>query len=140
MSPRVALVPVALTDKPCDIYPLAGSERGATAGGLWRIAALQRLAALRFYCFAACFVGPSHCLPRGSGQNIVTTRTSTLKGVGTKPADVRFGPKADMCSAIGHVRFLPKATAKADSRKGHVRFTPESGDPCGAKCPELAKS
>ena len=34
----------------------------------------------------------------------------------------------------------PKATAKADSRKGHVRFTPESGDPCGAKCPELAKS
>ena len=24
-------------------------------------------------------------------------------------ADVRFGSKADMCSALGHVRFVPKA-------------------------------
>ena len=32
-------------------------------GDLWRIAALQRLGALRFCRFAACFVAPSHCLP-----------------------------------------------------------------------------
>ena len=98
--------------------------------------ALRHFNVLRRCIFTALprFVGPSHCLPRGSGQNILTTRTSTLKGVGTKPADVRFGSKADMCSAIGHVRFTSKSDRERDSRKGHVRFTPKSGDPCGAKC------
>jgi hypothetical protein len=26
-----------------------------------------------------------------------------------QPSDVRFGPIADICTAIGHVRFTPKA-------------------------------
>ena len=43
--------------------------------------AAQRLAALHLYCFAAGFVAPSHCLLRGSGQGIVSTRGSTPKGV-----------------------------------------------------------
>jgi|GEM_PF-6866398 hypothetical protein len=28
-------------------------------------------------------------------------------------ANVRFGPLADICAAIGHVRLLPKATLDA---------------------------
>ena len=59
-----------------------GSGRLATTSGLRRIASPHRLAVLRFCCFAACFVGPSHCLPRGSGQGIVPTQTSTPEGVG----------------------------------------------------------
>ena len=34
-------------------------------------------------------------------------------------------PKADMCGATGHVRFVPKADMC--SAKVHVRFTPKSG-------------
>ena len=32
-------------------------------------------------------------------------------------ADVRFGSKADMCAAIGHVSFTPNS----DRESGHVR-------------------
>ena len=52
--------------------------RLATACCLQRIAALQRLEALR--CFAACFVALSHCLPRGSGESILLAWTNALKG------------------------------------------------------------
>jgi hypothetical protein len=31
--------------------------------------------------------------------------------------DVRFGSKADICAAKSHVRFAPKTTAKADSKR-----------------------
>src|SRR5262249_31869940 len=41
-----------------------------------------------------------------------------------EPTDVRFGSKADMCSAKRHVRFTPKS--------GHVR--------CKQECPLWAKS
>ena len=90
--------------------------RLAMTSDLRRIAALQRLRALRFCCFAACFVAPSHCLPRGSGQGIVSTRGSTLKGVGLRPANVSFGSKADMCSANRHVRFTPDCDGKSRHR------------------------
>src|SRR5262249_29829541 len=43
---------------------------------------------------------------------------------GKDPADVRFGSKADICSAIGHVRFTPES--------GHVR--------CTRACPLWANS
>jgi hypothetical protein len=46
---------------------------------------------------------------------IVATCTGTLEGVGRVPADVRFGSKADICTAKNHVRFSPKS--------GHVRCT-----------------
>src|SRR5262249_21878050 len=49
--------------EPRGICFLAGSEGTLTACGFRRIAALQRLEALRFCCFAAYFVALSHCLP-----------------------------------------------------------------------------
>src|SRR5665213_3081213 len=36
------------------------SRRLATTRGLWRIAARQRFAALRFYCFPGRFIAPAH--------------------------------------------------------------------------------
>jgi hypothetical protein len=42
--------------------------------------------------------------------------------------DVRFGSKADICSAKSHVRFTPNSDRESEiSAKGHVCFTPESG-------------
>jgi hypothetical protein len=88
-------------------------------GSFANSAALQR-----FNCFAACFIAASHCLPPGSGAAIVPTRGSTLKGVGTRQANVRFGSKADMCSAKVDVRSYPKS--------GHVQ--------CNSRCPLCANS
>ena len=47
--------------------------------------------------------------PEGSGQGILPTCTRSLEGSGVEPADVRFGSKADMCSAQAHVRFTPNS-------------------------------
>jgi hypothetical protein len=38
----------------------------------------------------------------------------SLEGVLMSPANVRFGSKADMCSANGHVRFTPNSDIKCD--------------------------
>jgi hypothetical protein len=43
-------------------------------------------------------------------------------------SNVRFGSKADICSAKGHVHFAPNSDRKnRHAANGHVRFTPESG-------------
>ena len=47
--------------------------------------------------------------PQGSERGIVAVQPSALE----RGADVRFGSKADICSAKGHVRFTPKS--------GHVQ-------------------
>src|SRR5262245_27478818 len=41
-----------------------------------------------------------------------------------KPADVRFGSKADICSAQAHVRFTPNSDIDCVFR--HVRFGPKA--------------
>ena len=44
------------------------------------------------------------------------------------PRRVRFGSKADICSAKGHVRFAPNSDRESGfPQNDHVRFTPESG-------------
>ena len=53
-----------------------------------------------------------------------TTRGSALKGVVTRPANVRFGSLADILRCGRHVRFTPES--------GHVR--------CTTLCPLCAKS
>ena len=68
-------------------------------------------------------LAPSHCLPRGSGQGIVPAQTST-RGSEVRPADVRFGSKADICGAKSHVRFTPESR--------HVQ--------CNSVCPLCANS
>jgi hypothetical protein len=55
---------------------------------------------------------------------MVSTRTSTLEGVERDAGHVRFGSKADMCSAQAHVRFTPKADMCGATRD--VRFGPEA--------------
>src|SRR5262249_35817051 len=54
-------------------------------------------------------ITPSHCLSRGSGQGIVSAQNNTGNGA----THVRFGSKADICTAAAHVRFTPES--------GHVR-------------------
>jgi hypothetical protein len=54
----------------------------------------------------------------------VPAQTSTPEGVGVTPADVRFGSKADMCSASAHVRFAPNSDIDCVLRR--VRFAPQS--------------
>jgi len=76
-------------------------------------------ATLCFCRFAARFVAPSHCLPRGS-QHIVAVQMRLVKA----PPDVRFGSKADMCSAKGHVRFTPKCDI--DCVHSNVHYGPKA--------------
>src|SRR5262245_66283591 len=59
--------------------------------------------------------------PRTQDQGIVPCQTSKLKG-GVK--NVRFGSKADSCSAQAHVCFGSKADMCGANQ--HVRFTHES--------------
>src|SRR5262249_54893844 len=58
-------------------------------------------------------IAPSHCLPRGSRQGIVSAQTNTLERGGHalrgRRADVRFGSKADMCGATWDVRYTPNS-------------------------------
>src|SRR5262249_15814309 len=70
------------------------------------------------------------CLPRGSRQAIVLAQTSTLKGGGyafrRRSANVRFGSKADSCSAATHVRFTPNS----DRESGHPQEFMSALPPC----------
>ena len=50
-------------------------------------------------------IAPSHASPQGSGQGTVAGKTRVGKG---RP-NVRFGSKADICSAKEHVRYSPKS-------------------------------
>ena len=54
-------------------------------------------------------LAPPHTRSRFWG--IVATQMAILEGLG----HVRFGSKADMCSALAHVRFTPES--------GHVRMS-----------------
>ena len=52
------------------------------------------------------------------------TRSSTLEGPGFGSGDVRFGSKADICTAQGHVRFTPESGHV--QRTNDVRFVPKA--------------
>src|SRR5262249_43800502 len=62
-------------------------------------------------------------------QTSVPDQTSTLEGPRVRPPYVRFGSKADICSAKGHVRFTPNSDIDCVFR--HVRFGPKA-DSCSA--------
>src|SRR5262249_34570906 len=83
-------------------------------------------------------LAPSHCLLPRLKRGIVTVQTRFVKG---RP-DVRFGSKADMCSAKGHVRFAPNSDRESGlpqtvmsaspPKSGHLR--------CNSSCLLWAKS
>ena len=62
--------------------------------------------------------------PPEAQEGIVSTQSSIPKGAGHETANVRFGSKADICSAKRHVRFAPNS--------GRVQ--------CTSGCPLCAKS
>src|SRR5215831_5770412 len=47
--------------------------------------------------------------------------------------DVRFGSKADMCSASGHVRFTPDSDLESGLSQNDMSALPPRADMCGAK-------
>src|SRR5262245_11792544 len=46
--------------------------------------------------------------------------------------DVRFGSKADMCGAIGRVRFTPNSDRESGHRRTVMSALPPKADMCGA--------
>ena len=71
-------------------------------------------------------------LPRGSGEAIVSTQSSISKGVGGETTDVRFGSKADICSAKSHVRFTPNCDRKSGFPHKVMSALPPKADMHGA--------
>ena len=46
--------------------------------------------------------------------------------------DVRFGSKADICSAKGHVRFAPNSDRESEFPQTGMSALPPKADMCGA--------
>jgi len=61
-------------------------------------------------------------------QDIVAAQTCA----GKDPANVRFGSKADMCAAKGHVRFTPKSDHENGFPHKVMSALPPKADMCGA--------
>src|SRR5262245_12482156 len=63
---------------------------------------------------------------------MVSTRTSTPEGVERDAGHVRFGSKADMCGAKGHVRFAPNSDRESGHPQTVMSALPLKADMCGA--------
>ena len=113
--------------RPRPVTPDARGRQAISSCSLWRIVALQRLGASCFSFFAACFVAPSHCLPRGSG-----TASYRFKATLGKGANVRFGSKADICAATSHVRFTPNSDRESEIPQKARSALPPKGCMCSA--------
>ena len=67
-----------------------------------------------YYAFSAAFreaekFTPPRTAPQGLRQGLYRLKVAPWKESDGTSADVRFGSKADMCSAKRHVRFTPKS-------------------------------
>ena len=49
-----------------------------------------------------------------------------------RPANVRFGSKADICAATSHVRFTPNSDRESDIPPKATSALPPKADMCGA--------
>jgi len=85
------------------------AETLKTTPFLRRVSALHRLAGSHFDWLPACFGVSAHCLPQGSGRDIVAGQVGALKVAGRKPPNVRFGSEADIPARSIDVRFTPKS-------------------------------
>jgi hypothetical protein len=72
-------------------------------------------------------------VPLTHTQDIVPVQTRTLKGAdyGLRP-DVRFGSKADMCTAKSDVRFTPNSDRESEFPQKLMSALPPKADMCGA--------
>ena len=104
----------------------------ATACGLWR----EHLAALRFNRFATYFGASSHCSPEARERSSYQLKVAFRKGLAERRPMSALGqkqtcavqngmsalpPKADMCSATRHVRFVPIADIATSIRSPRRR-------------------
>src|SRR5262249_29910202 len=78
-------------------------------------------------------VAPPHCRLRGLRYVMVAISASARKEAPpiTKP-HVRFGSKADICSATRHVRFTPNSDRKSGLPQTVMSALPPKADMCGA--------
>ncbi len=67
------------------------------------------------------------CRPRRSETGIVAISTNGLEGV-----YVRFGSKADICTAISDVRFTPNSDRESRFPQKVMSALPPKADMCGA--------
>jgi len=70
---------------------------------------------------------------------IVTIGTGPQEEQIGQADEVRFGSLVDICSATGHVRFTPIATAKADLRKTPCLLYPPKADMGHKRTPAIRK-
>jgi len=59
-------------------------------------------------------------------------QTSTLEEAECERSDVRFGSKADICTAIGHVRFAPNSDRESGFPRKVMSALPPKADMCDA--------
>src|SRR5262249_14844402 len=59
-------------------------------------------------------------------------QTSTLEASDVRPADVRFGSKADICGATSHVRFTPDSDRESGLPQTVMSALPPKADICSA--------
>src|SRR5262249_58705231 len=62
------------------------------------------------------------------GQTIVSVQTKLVKG----RFDVRFGSKADICTAAAHVRFTPNSDRESEFPQRAMSALPPKADMCSA--------
>ena len=112
----------ALAPKPRDLYLLGdGGGYDGDARPLAHSGALPlSLSGVAFYAaLPPALSGRLIASPEAQAAGIVAAQTSTAK---RGSANVRFGSKADMCSAKGHVCFSPEADMCR--ALANVRFVP----------------
>jgi len=63
---------------------------------------------------------------------MVAIHAGAREGVGLRVTDVRFGSKADMCSAQAHVRFTPNSNRESGLSQKAMSALPPKADMCGA--------
>jgi hypothetical protein len=70
--------------------------------------------------------------PRGLNLPYRIGSTCPLEGVSLQSADVRFGSKADICSAPTHVRFTPNSDRESGFPQTVMTALPPKADMCSA--------
>ena len=70
--------------------------------------------------------------PLAAQRRGYTRQRQRTKGFGFNCANVRFGSKADICSAPTHVRFIPNSDRKSRHAQMVMSALPLKADMCGA--------